>query len=96
MPAHSTPGQDDTPAVTLGPTSLFLGLGAATGLLPWLTLALFPVMLIAGGLAVVLGLTGVHYARNGIGRMWLAVTGSVLGAIAFTYPFVLFMPFWFM
>ncbi|MEV6841324.1 hypothetical protein AB0N17_43840 [Streptomyces sp. NPDC051133] len=92
MPARSAPGRDDSPAVALGPTSLFLGIGAATGLLPWLTLGLFPVMIIGGALAVVLGLSGVHYARLGIGRMWLAVTGTVLGAIAFAYPFWVFMP----
>ncbi|WP_225827799.1 hypothetical protein [Streptomyces naphthomycinicus] len=94
MPAHTAPGRDDSPAVALGPTALFLGLGAATGLLPQLTLGLFPLMLIGGALAVVFGLTGVHYALRGIGRLWIATTGAVLGAIAFAYPFVLFLPFW--
>lgn len=83
----------DSPAAALGCTALFLGLGAATGLWPTLTLGLFPVTVMAGGLAVPLGLAGIHYARRGIGRMWIAVTGTVLGAVGFAWPVVLFLAF---
>jgi hypothetical protein len=90
----STPADcDDTPAAALGPVALFLGLVAAVGLLPWLTLFMFPVMLIGGGLAVTFGLMGVHYAGRGIGRRWISVTGAVLGALALAYPFVVLSPF---
>ncbi|MEU0005448.1 hypothetical protein ABZ079_14455 [Streptomyces sp. NPDC006314] len=92
MPARTTPDPADTPATALGPTALVLGLVAAPGLWPTLTFGLLPVMLIAGGLAVVLGLTGVHYALHGIGRLWIATTGTVLGALGLAYPFVLVLP----
>lgn len=95
MPGSTTPDRADTPATALGPTALVLGLVAASGLWPTLTFGLLPVMLIGGGLAVVLGLTGVHYAIRGIGRLWVAVTGTVLGALGLIYPFVLFLPFFF-
>ncbi|MCC5475468.1 hypothetical protein [Streptomyces barringtoniae] len=91
MSESTTPEPADSPAAALGCTALFLGLAAATDLWPTLTFGLFPVSLIAGGLAVVLGLAGVHYARRGIGRMWIAVTGTVLGAIGFAWPVALFL-----
>ncbi|KUN03092.1 hypothetical protein AQI95_24320 [Streptomyces yokosukanensis] len=95
MSRTSTPEGADAPATLLGPTALGLGLAAAAGLCPLLTFGLLPVMLICGGLAVTFGLTGIHYARRGIGRLWTATTGTVLGAIGFVYPFVLFLPlFW--
>lgn len=81
MPASTTPGRtDDSPAVALGPTALVLGLIAATGAWPSLMLAVLPWSFLAGGLAVTFGLMGIHYARQGTGRMWTAVTGTVLGA----------------
>ncbi|MEU2712073.1 hypothetical protein [Streptomyces sp. NPDC007205] len=83
----------DSPATLLGPTALGLGGAAAAGLCPWLTFGLIPVMLIGGALAVVFGLTGIHYALRGIGRLWTAATGAVLGTIGFAYPFVLFLAF---
>ncbi|MER5547393.1 hypothetical protein ABT072_34290 [Streptomyces sp. NPDC002589] len=81
----------DSPAVLLGPTALGLGLAAAAGLCPWLTFGLIPVMLICGALAFTLGLGGIHYAFRGIGRMWMAATGAVLGGIGFACPLVLFL-----
>ncbi|GAA2503850.1 hypothetical protein GCM10023100_12050 [Actinocorallia cavernae] len=40
-------------------------------------------------LAVTLGLAGARYARQGVGRMWPAATGTVLGAAGFVFPMVL-------
>ncbi|MFZ4238236.1 hypothetical protein ACOZGD_23995 [Streptomyces murinus] len=36
-----------------------------------------------------LGLAGARYARQGVGRMWPAATGTVLGAAGFVFPMVL-------
>ncbi|AYN38405.1 hypothetical protein D9753_05090 [Streptomyces dangxiongensis] len=91
MSASTTPGRADAPAVGLGPTALVLGTVAAAGVWPTLTFALLPVMPIAGGLAVTFGLMGVHQARQGVGRLWTAVTGTALGAVGFLYLFVLLM-----
>ncbi|MER6331165.1 hypothetical protein ACF09H_24250 [Streptomyces sp. NPDC014983] len=88
-PDRAASGHDDSPATLLGPTSLVLGIVAALGLCP--LLMLFPLTALAGALAVTLGLAGVHYARRGVGRMWPAATGTVLGAAGFAYPWVLFM-----
>ncbi|ANS66343.1 hypothetical protein SLINC_4119 [Streptomyces lincolnensis] len=81
MSAVTTPRQDDSPATALGPVALFLGLVAATGAWPALMFATLPWSLIAGGLAVTFGASGIHYARQGIGRMWTAVAGTTLGAV---------------
>ncbi|GLX47125.1 hypothetical protein Shyhy01_00750 [Streptomyces hygroscopicus subsp. hygroscopicus] len=86
---RTTPGPDDSPATLLGPTSLVLGIVGALGICP--PLMLFPLTLLAGALAVTFGLAGVHYARRGVGRMWPAVTGTVLGAAGFVYPWLLLM-----
>ncbi|WP_435271403.1 hypothetical protein [Streptomyces sp. 1222.5] len=87
------PGPAGTPATALGPTALVLGVLAAAGVWPALTFGLLTVMPIAGGLAVTFGLMGVHHARRGLGRMWTAVTGAVLGTIGLLYPFVLLLSF---
>ncbi|MFI9170435.1 hypothetical protein [Streptomyces lincolnensis] len=81
MSAVTTPRQDDSPATALGPVALILGLVAATGAWPALMFATLPWSLIAGGLAVTFGASGIHYARQGIGRMWTAVAGTTLGAV---------------
>ncbi|GHI02363.1 hypothetical protein AQI88_13530 [Streptomyces cellostaticus] len=81
MSAPIAPGRNDSPAVALGPTSLVLGALAAVGAWPSLMLAVLPWSFIAGPLAVTFGLAGMHYARQGIGRMWTAVAGTTLGAI---------------
>ncbi|MFH8337207.1 hypothetical protein [Streptomyces sp. AM6-12] len=88
MSDHRTPGRaDDSPATLLGPTALVLGAVAALGICP--LLMLFPLTVLAGALAVTFGLAGIHYARRGLGRMWPAATGTVLGAAGFLCPWVL-------
>ncbi|MET9451875.1 hypothetical protein [Streptomyces cinerochromogenes] len=89
MPANTASDGADTPAGALGPTALVLGAVAAACL--WPPLMLLPVMFLAGGLAVTFGLMGAHYARRGIGRMWTAVTGAVLGTTGLLFPFVLLL-----
>ncbi|GHE05892.1 hypothetical protein [Streptomyces alanosinicus] len=85
----------DSPATLLGPTAFGLGLAAVAGICPWFFFGMLPVMLICGALALTLGLAGIHYAQRGIGRLWMTVTGTVLGAIGFVWPFVIFLPlFW--
>lgn len=81
MSAPTAPGRDDSPAVALGPTSLVFGAVAALGAWPSLMLAVLPWSFIAAPLALTFGLTGIHYARRGIGRMWTAVAGTTLGAV---------------
>ncbi|MFF8731326.1 hypothetical protein ACF073_33310 [Streptomyces sp. NPDC015171] len=89
MSAETAQGPSDTPAGALGPTSMVLGTVAAAGVWPTLTFLLMPVMLIAGGLAVAFGLTGIHHARRNGGRLWTSVTGTVLGTTGLLFPFVL-------
>ncbi|EST35338.1 hypothetical protein [Streptomyces roseochromogenus] len=89
MSARITPDRADTPAVALGPVSLVLGIVAAVGAWPALTLALLPLCLIAGGLAVTFGLMGMYHAGRGVGSPWTAATGTVLGAAGLTAPFIL-------
>ncbi len=71
-----TAAQQDSPAVALGPTALVFGVIAALT-----SFVISPFALIAGGLAVTFGAAGMHYARQGIGRMWPAVLGTVLGTV---------------
>ncbi|MEU6283312.1 hypothetical protein [Streptomyces sp. NPDC047028] len=80
----------ESPAVLFGPTSLGLGLAASAGLCPWLFFGLLPVMLICGALAFAFGLSGIYSAQRGVGRMWMATTGTVLGVTGFAWPVVLF------
>ncbi|CAL2069408.1 MULTISPECIES: hypothetical protein [Streptomyces] len=87
MSDHVTPSRNDSPATLLGPTALVLGVIAFLGTCP--LLLLFPLTLLAGALAVTLGLAGARYARQGVGRMWPAATGTVLGAAGFVFPMVL-------
>ncbi|MCQ8191961.1 hypothetical protein [Streptomyces rugosispiralis] len=77
-------GGSDSPAVALGPTALVLGVFSVVGAwVPALVLVTLPWTIIAGALAVVLGAMGVHHARRGVGRLWIAVAGTALGAVGF-------------
>ncbi|MGW4075525.1 hypothetical protein ACWELB_18755 [Streptomyces asiaticus] len=80
-------GRSESPAVALGPTALVLGVFSAVGALgvfgSTLVLIALPWTIIGGALAVVLGAMGVHHARRGVGRLWVAVTGAALGAVGF-------------
>ncbi|OIK25016.1 hypothetical protein [Streptomyces malaysiense] len=87
MPDHITPSRNDSPATLLGPTALVLGAVSAVGICP--LLMLFPLTELAGALALTFGLAGVHHARRGLGRMWPAATGTVLGAAGFLCPWIL-------
>ncbi|MEV7087603.1 hypothetical protein AB0O07_17140 [Streptomyces sp. NPDC093085] len=78
-----TPNTPDTPATLLTPTALTLGTLATAGTVPALMLVLFPWSALAGAFALTAGAAAVHYARQGIGRMWPAVTGTALGAVGF-------------
>ncbi|MFF5369134.1 hypothetical protein [Streptomyces sp. NPDC013187] len=79
MTSSTAPGDTDSPATALGPTALVLGTFSAVG--TWAFL--FPWTVLAGALAMTFGATGLHYARKGMGRMWPAAAGTVLGAIGF-------------
>ncbi|MFJ9815514.1 hypothetical protein ACIRU3_09610 [Streptomyces sp. NPDC101151] len=83
MSAPTAPGSNDSPAVALGPTSLVFGAIAAIGAWPSLMLVALPWSFIAGPLAMTFGLAGIHYARQGIGRMWTGAAGTTLGAAGF-------------
>ncbi|MFG2140108.1 hypothetical protein [Streptomyces sp. NPDC048650] len=80
MPEPIVRDRTDTPAVALGPTALTLGVLSTGAWVPPLVLA-FPWTIIAGALAVTFGLSGIHYARHGIGRLWIATAGTILGAL---------------
>ncbi|GAA2933579.1 hypothetical protein [Streptomyces enissocaesilis] len=88
MPEPIVPGRTDTPAVALGPTALVLGVLSA--LWPWVPV--FPLALLAGPLAVVFGVAGMHHAGQGVGRMGTAAAGTALGAAGFVGVFFLFVP----
>ncbi|NBE51801.1 hypothetical protein [Streptomyces boluensis] len=89
----SATNPSDSPAVALGPTSLVFGTIAAAGFWgPWQGLGMLPVTIIAGGLAITFGATGMHYARTGIGRMWTTTLGTVLGVASFANTVWLFVP----
>ncbi|MFF9807132.1 hypothetical protein ACF1G5_18790 [Streptomyces coeruleorubidus] len=79
MAGSPTPTETDTPATALGPTALVLGAFSAVGtwafLIPW--------TVPAGALAITFGAMGIHYARQGTGRMWTAAAGTTLGAVGF-------------
>ncbi|GAA2397370.1 hypothetical protein [Streptomyces coeruleofuscus] len=79
MAGSPTPTETDTPATALGPTALVLGTFSAAGtwafLIPWTVLT--------GALAITFGVMGMHYARQGTGRMWTAAAGTTLGAVGF-------------
>ncbi|SCF68444.1 hypothetical protein GA0115260_101137 [Streptomyces sp. MnatMP-M27] len=82
--AGSAAGRSDSPGVALGPIALVLGLFSAVGAwVPAFVLVSLPWTVIAGGLAVALGSMGVHHARRGIGRLWVAVGGTALGVVGF-------------
>ncbi|MGW1893950.1 hypothetical protein ACWCP6_27400 [Streptomyces sp. NPDC002004] len=94
MPSPTAYDATDTPATALGPTALVLGALSAPGAwLPGLALAAFPWAIITGGLAVTLGMAGVHCARLGVGRMWTATAGTTLGLIGLAGTFTLIWPF---
>ncbi|MET9811509.1 hypothetical protein [Streptomyces sp. NPDC006355] len=75
MTSATAPKDTDSPATALGPAALVLGAFSAAGtwafLIPWTVLA--------GALALTFGTMGVHYARQGTGRMWPAAAGATLG-----------------
>ncbi|MEU6681825.1 hypothetical protein [Streptomyces sp. NPDC046832] len=79
MTSSTAPRDSDSPATALGPTALVLGAFSAVG--TWAFL--FPWTVLAGALAVTFGAMGLHYARQGTGRMWTAAAGTTLGAIGF-------------
>ncbi|MFI0773979.1 hypothetical protein [Streptomyces sp. NPDC021212] len=90
MPVPATARRTDTPAVALGPTAVVLGVFsvvgvlAIVGVLPSLLLSFtLPLVPIAGGLAVALGVMGIHHARRGAGRLWTAIAGTALGGLGF-------------
>ncbi|MEU9111010.1 hypothetical protein AB0D04_04205 [Streptomyces sp. NPDC048483] len=76
MSEPNVPDRTDTPAVALGPTALFLGVWA-----PALAFVMFPMAIIAGGLAATLGAAGIHYACHGTGHLWTAIAGTALGIL---------------
>lgn len=76
-----TPDRNDTPAVALGPTASFLGAISALGAWPALVSATLPWVILAGALAVTFGLAGIHCASRGIGHLWIATAGVILGTI---------------
>lgn len=87
-------GRSDTPATALGPTAVVLGALSTVGALaPALTFVLFPWSILAGGLALTFGASGIHYARHGVGRLWTAVLGTALGGIGFGGVLSLFLAF---
>ncbi|MFF5977801.1 hypothetical protein ACFY78_02985 [Streptomyces olindensis] len=79
MSGSTAPTDTGTPATALGPTALVLGAFSAVGtwafLIPW--------TVIAGALAITFGAMGIHYARQGTGRMWTAAAGTTLGTVGF-------------
>lgn len=81
MSERTTPGRNDTPAVALGPTALVLGATAAVGAWPALLFLVLPWTLLSGALSVTFGVAGIHYARHGVGRLWISGVGTLLGAI---------------
>ncbi|OPF71201.1 hypothetical protein VT50_0234890 [Streptomyces antioxidans] len=84
MSESTVSGRSDSPAVALGPTALVLGVFAAVGAwVPAFVFVVLPWAAIAGPLAIVLGAMGVHHARRGAGRLWIAVVGTGLGAVGF-------------
>ncbi|MFG2633374.1 hypothetical protein ACGFX8_05305 [Streptomyces sp. NPDC048362] len=93
MSGNSSARRDDSdsPAVALGPLSVVLGAFAAAGFWPTLMFLLFPWSLIAGGLAVTFGAMGIYYADRGLGRLWTAVVGLVLGTTGLTSLFLYFV-----
>jgi hypothetical protein len=53
--------------------------------------AVLPWSFIAAPLALTFGLAGIHYARQGIGRMGTAVAGTALGAVGVAGVLTLFV-----
>jgi hypothetical protein len=90
MPDLVASDRSDTPAVALGPTALVLGAFSAVGAwVPALVFVTLPWAFIAGALAVTFGVWGIHYARQGTGRLWTAVAGTTLGAMGCSGTFTL-------
>ncbi|CDR07224.1 hypothetical protein [Streptomyces iranensis] len=94
MSESTVSGRSDSPAVALGPTALVLGVFSAVGTwVPALVLITFPWTIITGPLAIALGAMGVHHARRGAGRLWIAIVGTALGVIGFGGITALFWSF---
>ncbi|MFI1869422.1 hypothetical protein [Streptomyces jumonjinensis] len=83
MSERTAPDPADSPATLLGPVALFFGMVAALGLSVPAFFFLTPLAALAGTLAIAFGVAGIHYGRHGVGRLWLAVSGTVLGFGAF-------------
>ncbi|MFE1310908.1 hypothetical protein [Streptomyces sp. NPDC058755] len=80
MTTPTTPARnDDSPAVALGPLALILGAVSTVGAWPTIWFVGFPWTFLAGCFAVTFGAMGIHYARQGTGRLWTATAGAVLG-----------------
>ncbi|OEJ36192.1 hypothetical protein AR457_33755 [Streptomyces agglomeratus] len=79
MPRPTTRDPADTPAVALNPTAVVLGVLAVVG--SWTPALAFAVL--AGPLAVIAGVAGIHYVHHGTGRLRTAITGTILGAAGF-------------
>lgn len=82
MSERTVPDPADSPAALLGPVALFFGAVAALAWAPGFFL-LAPLTAIAGVLALTFGAAGVHYARRGVGRLWVSVAGTLLGLVGF-------------
>ncbi|GAA2248411.1 hypothetical protein GCM10010232_39710 [Streptomyces amakusaensis] len=74
----------DSPAVLPAPTALFFGAVAALGVSVPVFFLLTPFDAPADGLALAFGAAGIHYARHGVGRLWVAAAGTALGFVGFS------------
>lgn len=87
-------GRSDSPAGALGPTAFVLGVFSVAGAwVPVLVGVLWPWAVLAGALAVTFGAAGIHQAARGVGRLWTAVAGTVLGAAGFGAVIALLVEF---
>ncbi|MGW1980742.1 hypothetical protein [Streptomyces sp. NPDC001889] len=83
MSERTVPDPAASPAVLLGPTALFFGVVSVLGTAVPRLFFLTPFTALAGALALTFGMTGVRYGRRGVGRLWVAAAGAVLGLLGF-------------
>ncbi|MFI1015985.1 hypothetical protein [Streptomyces sp. NPDC020965] len=81
LPERTAPDPADSPAVLLGTAALFFGAIAALAVSVPVPFFLTPFAAPAGGLALAFGAAGIHYARRGVGRLWVAAAGTALGFV---------------